>query len=213
MVRISDILFDLCGNDFLLPYLRREASIAEGEPDYDKDTEPTRAVRIVTDDTTANTDPAFDAEVLRLGLPLAVLHCPCIVATGMTGLPRRIAESIYAGRFVTIKGCDARISVVHGSDAARAAMMMAGTVAILSLTDGTDPTIAGLADAIACRIDGKRLFAVGPRIARLWHGRQFYTMLTTDATCPENFSAAYPDFRPTPVTEYLRTHVYDQNSP
>ncbi len=212
MHRISDILFDLCGNDFLLPYLRREAGIADGEPAYDEESAPTRAVRIVTDDTTANADPAFDAETRRLGLPLAVLHCPCIVATGMTGLPRRIAESIYAGRFVTIKGCEARISVVHGVDVARAAMMAAGSVETLTLTDGTDPAISDLADAIACRIDGKRLFAIPPRLARIWYGRQFFDRLTTDATCPENFTAAYPSFRPTTVTEYLRTHVYDKNS-
>lgn len=91
-------------------------------------------------------------------------------------------------------------------------MIMAGSVATLTLTDGTDPTIADLSDALACRIDGKRLFAIPPRLARIWYGRQFFERLTTDATCPENFTAAYPSFHPTPVTEYLRTHIYDKNS-
>lgn len=212
MLQFTDILVDTCSNDFLLPYLRRQAGIDDDAPDFAEGVRPAKALRITTDATIENTDEAFDAEVRHLGLPLAVLHCPCIIATGMTGLPRRIASAIYSGRFLQIKGCGARISVVHGIDVARAALLMAGTEATLTLTDGTDPTIADLADALAWRIDGKRLFSVSPRLARIWYGRSFYSMLTTDAVCAENFTAAYPEFRPVTVTEYLRTHVYDQNS-
>lgn len=141
-----------------------------------------------------------------------MLQSPSIVGTGMIGLPRRIAAGIHKGSFVHIAGNEARVSVVHATDVARAAAMAAGTAGAFNLTDLADPTVHDLAEALSWRLGQKRIFTIAPRWARLWLGKQFYSQLTTPRTTPETFSHFFPDFTPVSVTEYLKTHVYDEQS-
>ena len=70
--------------------------------------------------------------------------------------------------------------------------------------------MVGFADALSERISQKRLFAVPPKIFRLFYGKDFYSQMTLNRTfsselCSRGFAA-------TPVTEYLKTHVYDDES-
>lgn len=209
MTIIENIALDLCGNDFLLPYLNRE--LLREHPD-DTPIPVIGGVRIFTDETAGNTDPALDSYCSQNGLPLAVIRCPYIVGTGMKGLIMRIAAGINKGTFVHIAGNEARISVVHAVDVARAAAIAAGTQGTYTLTDTVDPSIHDLAQALAYRLSDKRIITIKPRWARLWYGAAYYNTLTTSHTASCTFCEAFPSLLPVSVTEYLTTHVYDEKS-
>lgn len=208
MVQIRDIAVDFGGNDFLLPYFRRELGVTGDDAPLDS----VAAVKIVTDITEPSADTSFDDFCRDRRLPVTVLQSPCIVGTGMRGLPRRIAAGIYKGSYVHIACNEARVSVVHATDVARAAAMAAGTSGTFNLTDLTDPTVHDLAEALSWRLGQKRIFTIAPRWARLWLGSHFYTQLTTSRTIPETFSHLFTDFTPVSVTEYLKNHIYDEQS-
>lgn len=206
----SGIVADFGSSAFLEPYFERQLAPEPGvEP-----AEPSAGVRIVRGDAPQPDapDPGFEAYCAERALPVAVLVCPSIVCTAMRGLPMRIARAISRGTFALVRGSEARISVVHGSDVARAAARAAGTQGTYVLTDGADPTIAELAQALAHRLGDKRLITISPRLARIWYGRQLFGLLTTDHCQPSTFAEVFPDFKPEIVTQYLRTHVYDQES-
>lgn len=208
MVQIRDVAVDFGGNDFLLPYFRRQLGVT----DDDEPVAPMAAVRIVTGEDECTADPEFDAFCSRHLLPVVVLRCANIVGTGMTGLVRRIAAGIYKGTFVHIAGNDARISVVHATDVARAASIAAGKQGEYTLTDGIDPMIHDLAEAFAYRMGDKRIFTIAPRWAKLWYGGEYFRALTTSNTVSDTFRTAFPGFKPSEVVNYLKTHVYDQQS-
>ena len=208
MVLIKDIVADFGGCDFLLPYFRRQLDVK----DEDDPLPPVAGVKIVIDESEGCMDGEFDEYCRQRQLPVAVIRCPYIVGTGMTGLMRKIAAGIYKGTFVHIAGNDARISVVHATDVAKAASTAAGTQGAYTLTDGVDPTVHDLSEAFAHRMGDKRIFSIGPKWAKLWYGRTYYTTLTTSHTAPDSFCAVYPDFHPVSVVEYLKTHVYDEQS-
>lgn len=143
---------------------------------------------------------------------MATLRCPYIIGTGMDGLPMRIAAGIKRGTFAHIRDNEAHISVIHATDVARAAQLASGIQGAYTLTDITDPSICDLAEALAHRLNDKRLLTIKRSWARWWYGRSYFDELTTDHTAPCTFIEVFPDFRPTPVVEYLKTHVYDEQS-
>ncbi len=208
MVLIKDIVADFGGCDFLLPYFRRQL----GVKDEDEPLSAVAGVRIVTDEAGGYVDKEFDDYCRERQLPVAVIHCPYIVGTGMTGLMRKIVAGIYKGTFVHITGNDARISVVHATDVAKAASIAAGSQGSYTLTDGSDPAVHDLAEAFAHRMGDKRIFSIAPRWARLWYGRRYFDTLTTTHTSADTFCTAFPDLHPVDVVEYLKTHVYDEQS-
>ena len=55
------------------------------------------------DSDACRAEAAFIEECRARGLAPTLLRCGHIVGTGMNGLPRRMAESIYRGVFVDIK--------------------------------------------------------------------------------------------------------------
>lgn len=203
MTELDGIWLDLCGNDFLLPYFEREFV-----PEDPENPAPPRAIiRVVQGAEAVGELPPEVAS-----LPVTVLRCQTIVGTGMCGLPMRIAAGIASGRYVQVKGNEARISVVHAVDVARATRVAAGTSGEFRLTDRMDPGINELAEALAYRMGDKRLLAIGARWARLWYGGDYFRRLTTDATVADTFGERFPEFSPVSVVNYLRTHVYDEKS-
>lgn len=208
MVLIKDIVADFGGCDFLLPYFQRQWGIA----DDDETLPATAGVRIETDETEGAEHAEFDEYCRQRQIPVVVIRCPYIVGTGMTGLMRKIAAGIYKGTFVHISGNDACISVVHATDVARAASIAAGSQGNYTLTDGTDPSVHDLAEAFAHRMGDKRIFNIAPRWAKLWYGRQYFKTLTTSHTAADTFCTVFTDLQPASVVEYLKTHVYDEQS-
>ncbi|MDE6278052.1 MAG: hypothetical protein K2M06_08095 [Muribaculaceae bacterium] len=149
------------------------------------------------------------------GLAMPAIIIPEVIATGMDGLGRRLAEDVAAGRFFAIRDTDyPRVRVVHATDVAEAAFLAAkrGAAGIWRLDDGAEPTLNELADALAYRMNGKRLYALPRKWARLFGvGRKWMRYSCSPAPEVASFAEAF-DFRPTPVCTYLKTHVYDGNS-
>lgn len=212
MTQIAHIIFDLGGNDFLVPYLQREL-LPDFDPEQPSDNpEPTAAVRIFHTDEEREAGSDFMEVCRRKSLPVLTLICPNIVGTGMNGRTRRMAEGIYSGRFFHVAGSEGRTSVIHATDVARAAALAAGSEGQFILTDGTSPSIRDLAEALAFRIDDKRLFTLPAWFCRRWYSKEFYSFLTSDTTRTETFTEVFPDFRPADTLNYLRTHIYDDAS-
>jgi len=186
------------GREFIMPYIRRELYDMElvGSLQY--------AVWSVAVISPGNALPD--------GFPDdgTVLECPNIVGTGMTGLPMEIARRIAGGTYFHISGNTARLSVIHASDVAKAVRRSLGSGWRLTLTDGADPSFVDFADALAFRINDKRILTLKPLLARFVLGKSLYRTVTTDAVVYH--TSTLVGFEPTPVVQYLRTHVYDDES-
>ena len=170
----------------------------------------------------ADREKEFAATTRRHGLKPLILRCADIVATGMTGFPRHLAEAIWKGTFFHFPANEARRSVIHAADIAdlvqsvAASGLPAADSLIYNITDGTNPTIHDLAEALAFRMKNKRIstLSTGPQqwMGRIIYGRRRYSLYTTTRTYSSAAAALDMAFRPTPVCEYLRTHTYAENS-
>ncbi len=164
----------------------------------------------------------FCRKVAEKGMKAVVLRCADIVGTGMTGFMRHLAEGIWRGTFLHFPGNGARRSVVHAVDLGRIACALAdGDVTALertvyNVTDGVNPTLHDLAEALAVRLGNKRIstLSTGPQqwFGRVVYGRRKYSMYTTTRTFSSAKLCGELTFSPTPVCEYMRTHNYDENS-
>lgn len=140
------------------------------------------------------------------------LICPNIVGTAMSGFPMTLAEAIARGRFYHIPDNDARISTIHASDVALAVKLSMGCAGDFTVTDLTDPTIDDLAEALAHRLQQRRIYTLRQPWVRWAMNRKLYNAVTTDDLHDGSRFAEQFGFTPTPVTEYLTTHVYDDES-
>ncbi len=188
------------GLEFLLPYFEREF-----------------ADMTVTTDDTANADATV--AVCMPGRPypadtekVAVLVCPNIVGTGMNGLPMEMVERIARMRHFHIQGNEARLSTIHAVDVARAARLALNTPGAHVVTDLVDPTFYDFAEALSYRLGHKRIFTLAPKWARWIMSRRWRDIITTNCIVDGQEFAQRFNFTPNSVTEYLRTHVYDDSS-
>lgn len=157
------------------------------------------------------------------GITLSILRCPPIVGTGMTGPLRKLVNAIYRGSYYHIIGNEARTSVIHAVDVAKAAIDIARHGGIYNLTDGVNPTRRDLADALSFRMGNKRIFNLSPAKARRWakindwlplasFGSKDFIRETTTLTFRSDKIFNVLDWRPNPVTEYLKCHDYEKDS-
>lgn len=223
-------------SSFIIPYMRREFP-GKGDIAESFDDSPALAVMISStdiytpdegwlDEEAAVDDKSpwvkleeeFSAKASASGTPAYILRCAPIVGTGMTGSVRRLAESIYRGVFFHFPGNEARKSIVHATDVARAARFIAdNTLAprIYNLTDGADPTLHDIAEALAYRMDNKRISNLSTKpqqwFGRLVYGKERYSSYTSS----ELFSSSriqVAGFKPTDTCDYMRNHIYDDSS-
>lgn len=185
----------------------------------DEDTEPVsefgrmklEAEHILTEWSAAN------------GCRLCILRCAPVVGTGMEGPLRKLVNDIYRGSYRHIADNEARTSVVHATDVAAVAVATMGKSGIYNLTDGVNPTRHDLAEALSWRMGNKRILTIdgkkGRRLAKIndWLPFvRFNSEMIKEQTTTLTFSAekiiADAGIRPHSVTEYLRTHNYDENS-
>lgn len=220
------------GCEFVLPYISRQLG-----DDYvftDKMSEADHALMLSTCDVYAKTanevisetdavakdsdaarrENVFIADCDKHGLTHIILRCPVIVCTGMNGLARTLVEAIARNRFYHVEGREAhQLSVVHAVDIAAAAALTYGRTGVYNVTDGDDPDIDTLADALASRLNNKRVL----KFKNLWWLRPFFnhkldhTLLATRRYSCEALRTDY-GFTPNSVTNYLLTHNYDENS-
>lgn len=180
---------------FVLPYIERELPDDEIVTGGDAD----RTVRI-----TQSAGCPDDAPV--------TLYCPNIVGTGMTGLPMELARAVAAGRLYHVRGNEARLSTVHAVDVARAVALALDAPGMYTVTDLCDPTYRDFTEALAHRINQRRIYTLPRRWARLLMGRRLMEVTGTDSLADGTEFARRFDFSPVSVTEYLTTHVYDDES-
>ncbi len=92
---------------------------------------------------------------------LVVLRPAPIAGNGMHGRLARMAEAVRRGRYIHIRGNDARRSLVMVCDVVSAICATAGMEGVYNVTDGACRTITELADAMACNFaNDKRLLVV-----------------------------------------------------
>lgn len=183
--------------EFLRPYIEREL------PDYelvDSADGADYTCAIIHLETPAPADCAM------------VLRCPYIVGTGMTGIPMTFARRIDRGTFCHIKGNEARISLIHAVDVAVAVRLTLGQSGEYIITDGCSHTIHDFAEALARRINQKRILTLNHFWARWLMGLDMMKFIITDHIADGSVFAERFNFQPNNVCEYLRTHVYDDES-
>lgn len=182
----------------------------------------------ITEDAPVDTDSEFFAAENTFvdwcnsrDIRYFILRCANIVGTGMDGLPMRLARGIDRGLLCHIEGNEARISVVHAVDVAQAARIVSdrateGVVfekTVANMTDGTETPVDDLIDALAFRMNDKKVFKMGRKLARLIYGKSYFDILTTTKTFDDSRAISVTEGMPLhKVTEYLRTHVYNDES-
>lgn len=223
-------------SSFIMPYLRREIP---GKNDITEsfDAKPAFAVMISSTDIYAPSESWLDEEspltngsqwisrekefndkADKAGIPAYILRSAPIVGTGMTGSIRRLAESIYRGVFFHFPENEARKSIVHATDVAKAVKFIAeNSVAtgVYNLTDGVDPRLHDIAEVLAYRMTNKRISNLSTKpqqwFGRLVYGKERYKTYTTSTLFSSSRIQA-AGFKPTDTCNYMRTHIYDDSS-
>lgn len=143
---------------------------------------------------------------------LTILICPNVVGTGMTGVPMEIARRIAGGTYYHLAGNEARLSTLHASDVAKAVACSRGYDGVYTVTDGQNPTYHDFAEALAWRINQKRILTLSSKWVRWIISPVLRKIITKDDLYDGSGFAERFAFKANPVTEYLRTHVYDEKS-
>lgn len=221
---------------FLLPYIRREIP---GKNDITDsfDDKPALAVMISSTDIYIPDEGWLDEEApvddksrwVKLekeftdkaksaDIPAYILRCAPIIGTGMTGQMRQLAESIYRGVFFHFPGNEARKSIVHATDVARAIRFIVENdlaTGVYNLTDTVDPSLHDIAEALAYRMTNKRISNLSTKpqqwFGRMVYGKDRYATYTTSALFSSSRIQA-AGFQPTDTCDYMRTHIYDDSS-
>lgn len=187
------------GLEFVMPYIVRELTDYNVEP---ADNPAESDIAIIS--------PGQDTETLPQDA--AVLVCPNIVGTGMNGLPMELARRIARGAYYHLGNNAARLSTIHATDVAKAVRLVIGKAGKYTVTDGVDPTFHDFAEALAHRLNHKRILTLNSKWVNWIISPALRIIITKDMTYDGSEFASEFDFHPTPVTEYLRTHVYDDES-
>lgn len=151
------------------------------------------------------------------GLKPTILRCANIVGTGMTGWPMQLARGVARGTLLHVEGVDdqAVVSVVHAVDVARVARFLRDCGKTVNVTDGTATTLHDLIEALAYRIDNKRVGTLKPRWARWIYGKKRLCRLGSSLTFSDARLRRLMPADQMPlnrVTDYLTHHVYDDAS-
>lgn len=153
---------------------------------------------------------------------LTILRLPAVIGTGMKGPMRTLVNRIYRGSFHHIAGNEARMSVVHAVDVAQAAIDLADKGGIYNLTDGVNPTLHDLTEALAHRLNDKKIMTLSVKRARrwatvndfipgAWFTRKAMTQMMTTLTFSADKAIAALGRKPLSVTDYLMHHNYDND--
>lgn len=229
--KLPDVLIYMPHAGFLLPYMEREFSgmhvvtdlvdadfkgaVMVSTTDIYDATEGrflNESTPIKTDSDEAKDEQRFIDFCRAKGLKPTILRCANIVATGMEGLPMRLARGLVRMTMFKIRDNMACISLVHGVDVARAAKALIDSGETFNLTDNVETEVNDLLDALVHRIQDKRVYQIKPRWARWLYGRRFYNQLTTTLTFSSEKTRAALGFEPNCVTKYLLTHDYNDES-
>lgn len=195
---------------------------SEGE-DYDESTpiEPTTSYG----KSKHNAEKYLTQWCAERGVTLSIIRPALIVGTGMKGTLRSMVNGIYRGYYYHLKDNEARRSVIHATDVSNVVNKIASIGGTFNLTDGVNPSVYELAEALAYRMGDKRIYTMPMKMAKLIakigdvvSPSKFplttakLSQLTNTLTFNSDAIAAKIDWKPNSVTNYLRTHNYDENS-
>ena len=161
----------------------------------------------------------------KFGVILTILRPPLIVGTGMKGTLRSMVNGIYRGYYHHIKGNEARRSVIHATDVSTVVRKISPIGGAYNVTDGDNPSVYDLAEALAFRMGDKRIYSLSMKSVKLLAKfgdivcrskfpitTQKLSQLTNTLTFNGDAICQKIDWTPNKVTHYLRTHNYDENS-
>ena len=202
------------GREFVLKYFDRafDCRITDN-PDVSDSSEAVVVMGADTDMTDRMLD--FVATCKARDINVTVLKVPYVIGTGMDGLMLRMARGISRGFHAAIKGNETRWSVIHATDVAGVALCVARSGKKNACFTVSAPPIgvSDLQEALSFRIKNKRLGKVSPRWAKIIYGSELYALLNTDRIVDTtDFEAAFPEYSFSNPAEYLKTHVYDDES-
>ncbi|MBR3766337.1 MAG: NAD-dependent epimerase/dehydratase family protein [Muribaculaceae bacterium] len=159
------------------------------------------------------------------GVKLSIIRPPLIVGTRMKGTLRSMVNGIYRGYYFHFKNNSARRSVVHAVDVSHVVRLISPIGGIFNVTDGAHPSVYDLAEAFAYRMGNRRIYTIPMWMARLaakcgdvvgYNNSPITTVklshLTDTLTFNSDAISKVIDWTPNVVTNYLRTHNYDENS-
>ena len=177
----------------------------------------------------------FEGFCRQRSLRPTILRCANTVGTGMSGLPMDMAKGIHRGTLRHIAAPRERhetrirkavggditrhvLSTVHAVDVALAADILsrAGRAAeaseVFNLSDNTATGVDELIDALAFRMNNKHVASASRLWARMLNGRRVFAAMNRSLTVNSSKILRVSGITPHVVTDYLRTHVYDENS-
>ncbi|MDE7427579.1 MAG: hypothetical protein K2M79_07255 [Muribaculaceae bacterium] len=189
--------------EFVRPYIQRE--MESWTLHEDGMGHPQAAVCVTSAVTSAAVASEFKAKMQAAGVPVTTLECAHVVGTGMTGLPRKIAELLYRGRYMHIRDINPAVTVIHATEVAALVARNIGRDITLIAAENKDTTVQELAEALNYRLGDKVLPMVSERKARWLYSGAVYQMLTESHTVQGGTVDKS-------AVKYMRTHVYDENS-
>lgn len=156
----------------------------------------------------------------KRGVTPVILRCAPIVGTGMNGPVMDLVKSLNRGLARHISPApETLISLVHAVDLPKVIWELTYVLPknvkspiIYNVTDGVDTDVDDLIEALAHRLNDKRISTVKRRWARLLMGSAIYRYLTTTLTFSNSQLMEAIQYTPTIVTDYLLTHIYDHDS-
>lgn len=204
------------GREFIYKYFEREFDRRLTE----NPTEATPGLPAIIVTGVGETDSPsitdFRAKIKTDGGALVHLHVPEVIGTGMTGFIMQLARGVARGTMMKIRENDALLSVIHATDVARASscILAANEAADSEYVISAPPVkINDLLDALGVRIKSKRVATLKPGWAKILYGNRLYGLLTKDnCVDADSFVHDYPEFEFVNPVDYLKTHVYDEES-
>lgn len=164
------------------------------------------------DSSEASDEKTFTEICAENNIGATILRCADIIGTGMTGYPRKLANQIYRGVFVSLKSETGLRSFVHASSLPSAAQIAIGSPGIYNVTDLTDTSVNDIADALAWRIAQKRIFTLGPKWYKFIFGHRKLNDIRRSLTFSCAKLCSVGSYEPVRAVDYLKTHVYDEQS-
>lgn len=126
----------------------------------------------------------------RRGVALTILRPSTMFGTGMKGWAHEMFNDVVAGRYVHIRGNEARLSCGLASDVARAVRLLAGIPGIFNLSDGVAYTYIDLADAMSANAGAmKRMTHLPQKWADVIYRFGFWIPLVKRLLDPERLDA------------------------
>ena len=203
------------GREFLYKYFDRDFDCRITSDPFEVSS-PFPAILIsgIDDEQSSEKQDEFVKNCREKELVLIHLRVPDVIGTGMGGLMLRMARGVARGTLMLIKGNEAKRSVIHATDITKAAkkISLERKEAEFVISAPSIP-VNDLIDALSYRIKNKRIGTVSSKWAKFLYGKTMFDQLTVDKVVnTKEFEQAFQDFVFVNPAEYLKTHIYDNES-